>query len=94
MPQATPLIATIAAAFVLALVFGFLGARIRVPPLMGYLLAGVLIGVHTPGFVADVGLARQLADIGVMSCRARVAHRSIRNSAISPGNDMSTHLEH
>ena len=66
MPQATPLIATIAAAFVLALVFGFLAARARLPPLVGYLLAGVLIGPHTPGFVADVCLAGQLADIGVM----------------------------
>ena len=60
------LITTIAAAFGLALVFGFIAARLRMPPLVGYLLAGVMIGPATPGFVADVGLAGQLAEIGVM----------------------------
>ncbi len=66
MPHNLSLITTIAAAFGLALIFGFLAARLRMPPLVGYLLAGVLIGPSTPGFVADVDLAGQLAEIGVM----------------------------
>ena len=60
------LITTIAVSFGLAMVLGLLAARLRMPPMIGYLLAGVLIGPATPGFVADVALARQLADIGVM----------------------------
>jgi CPA2 family monovalent cation:H+ antiporter-2 len=66
MPHDVSLIATIAAGFGLAMVFGFIAVRLRMPPLVGYLLAGVVIGPATPGFVADVGLARQLAEIGVM----------------------------
>lgn len=66
MPHDVTLISTIAVAFGLALVFGFLAARLKMPPLVGYLLAGVLIGPGTPGFVADVHLASQLAEIGVM----------------------------
>jgi CPA2 family monovalent cation:H+ antiporter-2 len=66
LPHDVSLIATIASAFGLAIVFGYLAARLRMPPLVGYLLAGVLIGPATPGFVADVGLASQLAEIGVM----------------------------
>jgi len=60
------LISTIAAAFGLALILGFLATRVRMPPLVGYLLAGVMIGPATPGFVADVHLSSQLAEIGVM----------------------------
>lgn len=60
------LITTIAAGLGLAMVFGFLAARLRMPPLVGYLLAGIVIGPATPGFVADIGLAGQLAEIGVM----------------------------
>jgi CPA2 family monovalent cation:H+ antiporter-2 len=66
MPHDVNLIATIAAAFGLAMVLGVVAARLRLPPLVGYLLAGVMIGPATPGFVADVGLAAQLAEIGVM----------------------------
>jgi CPA2 family monovalent cation:H+ antiporter-2 len=66
MPHNVSLISTIAAGFGLALVFGYIAARLKVPPLVGYLLAGVLIGPATPGFVADVDLAGQLAEIGVM----------------------------
>jgi monovalent cation:H+ antiporter-2, CPA2 family len=62
----TPLIAIFAAAFVLALALGFLAAKMRMPPLVGYLLAGILLGPHTPGFVGDAGLASQLAEIGVI----------------------------
>jgi len=66
MPHEVSLIATIAMGFGLAMVFGFLANTLRMPPLVGYLLAGILIGPATPGFVADVGLAGQLAEIGVM----------------------------
>ncbi len=66
MPHNVSLISTIAVGFGLALILGFLAARIKVPPLVGYLLAGILIGPATPGFVADVNLAGQLAEIGVM----------------------------
>ena len=61
-----PLVVTLAAALGLALVLGFVAARLKLPALVGYLAAGVLIGPHTPGFVADVSLAQQLAEIGVM----------------------------
>lgn len=61
-----PLITTLAAGFSVALVLGFLAERIKVPPLVGYLVAGILIGPGTPGFVADVHLASQLSEIGVM----------------------------
>jgi monovalent cation:H+ antiporter-2, CPA2 family len=61
-----PLIATLAAAFGLALVLGLVAVKLRLPALVGYLLAGVMIGPHTPGFVADVALAQQLAEVGVM----------------------------
>ena len=66
MPNETTLIATIAAGLGLAFVFGFAAARLRVPPLVGYLLAGIVIGPFTPGYVADVPLASQLAEIGVI----------------------------
>ncbi|MCG2593131.1 Kef family K(+) transporter [Ramlibacter sp. XY19] len=61
-----PLITTIAAGLGLALVFGFLAVRLKLPALVGYLFAGVLIGPFTPGFVADTHIASQLAEIGVM----------------------------
>ena len=66
MPHSVELITTIAAALGLALVFGFIAVRIRLPALVGYLVAGVLIGPFTPGFVANTALAGQLAEIGVM----------------------------
>jgi len=66
MPHETTLVATIAAAFVLAFALGFLAISVRLPPLVGYLLAGVLIGPFTPGFVGDTALAGQLAEIGVI----------------------------
>src|SRR4051812_28738225 len=61
-----PLITTIALALGTALVFGLLAKRIGLSPIVGYLVAGVLIGPHTPGFVGDVTLATQLAEIGVI----------------------------
>ena len=60
------LIALLAAGFGLALVFGYVAARIRLPPLVGYLVAGILISPNTPGMVADMHLANQLAELGVM----------------------------
>ncbi|HQS98726.1 MAG: Kef family K(+) transporter [Hydrogenophilales bacterium 16-64-46] len=66
MPHNVELITTLAAAFGLALVFGFAAAKLRLPALVGYLLAGILLGPYTPGFVADTALAGQLAEIGVM----------------------------
>ncbi|MGE5864560.1 MAG: YbaL family putative K(+) efflux transporter [Rhizobacter sp.] len=66
MPHDVSLISTIAVGLGLAMVLGFLAARLRLPPLVGYLLAGIVIGPGTPGFVADIGLAAQLAEIGVM----------------------------
>ncbi|NCT96318.1 MAG: Kef family K(+) transporter [Comamonadaceae bacterium] len=60
------LINTIAAGLGLALILGFICARVKLPALVGYLLAGVIIGPYTPGFVADTEIASQLAEIGVM----------------------------
>ncbi|MHC1548535.1 YbaL family putative K(+) efflux transporter [Phyllobacterium sp. K27] len=66
MPHETPLIATIVVGLVLAFIFGAIANRLRIPPLVGYLVAGVLAGSHTPGFVADQDLAAELAEIGVI----------------------------
>jgi CPA2 family monovalent cation:H+ antiporter-2 len=60
------LITTIAAAFALALVFGLIAEKLKLPALIGYLFAGILIGPSTPGFVADIEIASQLSEIGVM----------------------------
>ncbi|WP_043159869.1 YbaL family putative K(+) efflux transporter [Bradyrhizobium sp. Ai1a-2] len=62
----TPLIATIVAGLGLAFVFGALAQRFRLPPLVGYLLAGVAAGPFTPGFVADQSLATELAELGII----------------------------
>ena len=66
MPHDTPLIATIVVGLCLAFVFGAIAQRLRVSPLVGYLLAGVALGPYTPGFVADQSLASELAEIGVI----------------------------
>ena len=62
----TPLIATIAAGFMLAFLFGMVAHRLRLSPLVGYLAAGIVVGPFTPGFVADAKLAQELAEIGVI----------------------------
>ncbi len=62
----TPLIATIAAGLMLAFILGLIAHRLRLPPLVGYLMAGVLVGPYTPGFTADPALASELAEIGVI----------------------------
>jgi CPA2 family monovalent cation:H+ antiporter-2 len=64
--HATALIAIIALGFVSAFLFGMLALRLRLPPLVGYLIAGIAIGPFTPGFVGDAELAAQLAEIGVI----------------------------
>ena len=61
-----PLVSTIAAALVLAFGLGLLAHRLRVSPLVGYLVAGILVGPFTPGFVADQAMASQLAELGVI----------------------------
>ena len=66
MPHSTTLLTTIAASLASALVMGLLASRLKLPPLVGYLVAGILIGPATPGFVADLELSGQLAEIGVI----------------------------
>jgi CPA2 family monovalent cation:H+ antiporter-2 len=66
MPHDTPLISTIVGGLVLAFILGAFAHKLRLPPLVGYLVAGILVGPHTPGFVADQGLAPELAEIGVI----------------------------
>ena len=66
MPHDTPLIATIVIGLSLAFAFGTLAQRIRVSPIVGYMLAGVAVGPFTPGFVADQSLAMELAEIGII----------------------------
>lgn len=61
-----PLVTTIAAAFTAAWVLGLITQRLRLSPIVGYLLAGIAIGPHTPGFIADVKIAAQLAELGVI----------------------------
>lgn len=66
MPHDVELIILLAVGFGLALVFGYIAARLRLPPLIGYLVAGILISPNTPGVVGDIQLANQLAELGVM----------------------------
>ncbi len=66
MPHETPLIATIVVGLVLAFILGAVANRLRISPLVGYLLAGIAVGPQTPGFVADASLAQELAEIGVI----------------------------
>ena len=66
MPHYTPLIATIVFALVLAYVAGALALKLRLAPIVGYLIAGVAVGPFTPGFVADQSLAAELSEIGVI----------------------------
>ncbi|WP_234851813.1 cation:proton antiporter, partial [Brucella canis] len=66
MPHDTPLIAIIVIGLCLAFIFGAIATRLKISPLVGYLLAGVIAGPHTPGFVADQDLILQLAEIGVI----------------------------
>jgi CPA2 family monovalent cation:H+ antiporter-2 len=60
------LILTLAGAFTAALLLGYLTQRVGLPPIVGYLIAGTLVGPHTPGFVANTDIAEQLAEVGVI----------------------------
>ncbi|WJV55096.1 YbaL family putative K(+) efflux transporter [Prodigiosinella aquatilis] len=66
MHDTTPLISTMAVGLVLAFLLGILANRLRISPLVGYLLAGVLVGPFTPGFVADAKLAIEIAELGII----------------------------
>lgn len=66
MHHSLPLISTLAAALGLSLLLGFLATKLKLPTIIGYLLAGTLIGPFTPGFVANSELASELAEIGIM----------------------------
>ena len=66
MTQDSPLIALLAVGFGLAFVFGAIASRLKLSPLLGYLVAGVVIGPFTPGFIADEALAQEVADVGVI----------------------------
>lgn len=66
MPHDVNLVATIAVGFVLASIFGYIADRLRLPALVGFVVAGIFIGPFTPGFVADTAMAGQLAEIGII----------------------------
>ena len=66
MPHETPLISMLAVGLVLAFVLGTIARRLKLSPIVGYLVAGVLVGPYTPGFDADVELAMQLSEVGVI----------------------------
>ena len=80
MPHGTALIATICVSLAVAFLGGFLAVRLRLPPLIGYVLAGVAVGPFTPGFVADLPPRGELAEIGVMLLMFGVGlHFSLRD---------------
>jgi CPA2 family monovalent cation:H+ antiporter-2 len=80
MPHETTLVATVVVGLVLACLGGFVASKLKLPPLIGYLLAGVAVGPFTPGFVADAKLAAQLAEIGIILLMFGVGlHFSIKN---------------
>ncbi len=80
MPHHTSLIAILVVGFVLAFILGTVAHRLRLSPLVGYLLAGVMVGPYTPGFVGDATLAPQLAEIGVILLMFGVGlHFSLRD---------------
>ena len=80
MPHHTSLIALLCVCFVMAFALGMLAQRLRMSPLVGYLLAGVIAGPFTPGFVADQTLAPQLAEVGVILLMFGVGlHFSLRD---------------
>lgn len=64
--HAAELILTLTSALAIALVLGILTQRLRASPILGYLLAGIVVGPHTPGFVANLAFAEQLAEVGIV----------------------------
>jgi monovalent cation:H+ antiporter-2, CPA2 family len=91
MPHGTTLIATIALAFAVALLFGIIAARLRLPPIVGYLLAGVAMGMASPSLAAEGGVAAQASEMGVVLLMFGVGlHFSLRDlmavrSIVVPG---------
>ncbi|WP_176596241.1 MULTISPECIES: YbaL family putative K(+) efflux transporter [Sphingobium] len=80
MPHHTPLIGTIVAGLVVAFIMGAIAHRLKLSPLVGYLIAGIIVGPFTPGFVANAGLANELAEIGVILLMFGVGlHFSLRD---------------
>ncbi len=80
MPHLTPLIGTMVAGLVVAFLLGALAHRFKLPPIVGYLLAGVLVGPFTPGHVADQAIATDLAELGVILLMFGVGlHFSLRD---------------
>ena len=78
--NAQPLISTLIGAFVVAFIFGMIAHRLRISPIVGFLLAGIVIGPFTPGFVGNVALAPELAEIGVVLLMFGIGlHFSIRD---------------
>lgn len=65
-PHDLPLVSTIAVGLSMAFVCGFIASRLRLPPVVGYLIAGILVGPSTPGFIVDIQIAEQLAEIGIV----------------------------
>lgn len=66
MPHDVDLIILLAVGFGFALIFGYIAAQLRLPPLIGYLIAGIIISPNTPGIAADIHIANQLAELGIM----------------------------
>lgn len=66
MNHSLPLVTTLATALGLALVMGLIAIKLKLPALVGYLLAGIIIGPFTPGFVANPHIAAELAEIGII----------------------------
>ncbi len=80
MNHETSLLATIAVSLVFAFFGGFIAVRLHLPAIIGYLLAGIIVGPFTPGFVADSKLALELAEIGVILLMFGVGtHFSVRD---------------
>jgi monovalent cation:H+ antiporter-2, CPA2 family len=65
-PHELPLVTTIAVGLGMAFVCGFVAVKLRMPPVVGYLLAGILVGPHTPGFLVDMRIAEELSEIGIV----------------------------
>jgi CPA2 family monovalent cation:H+ antiporter-2 len=80
LPHLTPLIGTMVAGLVIAFLFGALAHRLKLPPIVGYLLAGVVVGPFTPGYVADQQIATDLAELGIILLMFGVGlHFSLRD---------------
>ncbi len=86
MPHDVPLISTIAIGIVVAFIFGALAQRLRLPIVIGYLVAGIVVGPFTPGYTADASLASQLAEIGVIFLMFGVGLHFSINDLLKVGN--------